>query len=326
MVHKKTRLERAGWSGRWVLVQYTALSWSRRGFPLGLLLVVFLLRRRNAFIAVVFHDPSAYGGDRPVDHVRRGIQHSVMRGIYTLADRAILPVCSARLPWLVSQKEKAVFIPVGSNIPAPLERPVGKLDGPLEARTIAVFGITPGEAGRREMRDIQTLVQAAAKCTSRIHLCVFGRGTMEAEPELQQLFSFTGIQLSVLGLLPAEQIGDILANSDVQIDVRASLSSRRGSAIAGIVCGTPVIGFESPETDNAIREAGVMLFPPDDIKELAAAITRVLSDDSFREDLRRRNRIATEKYFSWKAISGLFLDALQGPDIAKMSRKRAPFI
>src|ERR1700720_3419050 len=34
--------ESAGWSRRWVLVQYTALSWSRRGFPLGLLLVVFL--------------------------------------------------------------------------------------------------------------------------------------------------------------------------------------------------------------------------------------------------------------------------------------------
>jgi glycosyltransferase involved in cell wall biosynthesis len=313
--------ESAGWSGRWILLQYTALSWSRRGFPLGLLLVVFLLRRRNASMAVVFHDPSAYGGDRPVDHVRRGIQHFVMRRIYTLADRAILPVSSAHLPWLVTQQEKAVFIPVGSNIPTPLERPEAKvhLDRRLDTRTIAVFGITPGEAGRREMRDIRTLVQAAAKCTSRIHLCAFGRGTLEAEPELSQLFSSTGIQLSVLGLLPAEQIGDILANSDVQVDVRASLSSRRGSAIAGIVCGTPVIGFESPETDNAIREAGVVLFPPGDLKELAAAITRILSDDSFREELRQRNRIATEKYFSWKAISGRLLDSLQGVNTAILS-------
>jgi len=156
----------------------------------------------------------------------------------------------------------------------------------------------------------------SAKCASRIHLCAFGRGTPEAETELRQLFSSTGIQLSVLGLLPAEQIGDILANSDVQVDVRASLSSRRGSAIAGIVCGTPVIGFESPETDNAIREAGVVLFPPGDMKELAAAITRILSDDSFREELRQRNRIATEKYFSWKAISGRLLNSLQGVNTA----------
>jgi glycosyltransferase involved in cell wall biosynthesis len=312
--------ESAGWSGRWVLVQYTALSWSRRGFPLGLLLVVFLLRRRNASMAVVFHDPSAYGGDRLVDRVRRGIQHIVLRRIYTLADRAILPVSSAHLPWLVSQQEKAVFIPVGSNIPAPLERPEpGVHVNGLDAKTIAVFGITPGEAGRREMKDIQTLVHAAVKCTSRIHLCAFGRGTMEAEPELRQLFAFTGIQLSVLGLLPAEQIGNILANSVVQIDVRSSLSSRRGSVIAGIVCGTPVIGFESPETDDAMREAGVVLFPPGEMKELAAAITRILSDDSLREELRHRNRIATEKYFSWEAISGRFLDALQGVSTAALS-------
>jgi glycosyltransferase involved in cell wall biosynthesis len=306
------------WGGRWVLVQYTALSWSRRGFPLGLLLVVFLLRRRNASLAVVFHDPSAYGGNRLVDCVRRVVQHFVFKRIYTLADRAILPVSSAHLPWLVSQPEKAVFIPVGSNIPAPLERPVVgvHLDGLLDARTITVFGITPGEAGRREMRDILTLVQAAEKCCSRIHLCVFGRGTREAEPELRQLFSSTGIQLSVLGLLPAEQIGDILAHSDVQVDVRASLSSRRGSAIAGIVCGTPVIGFESPETDDTIREAGVVLIPLGDMKELTRAITRILSDDSFREELRRRNQIASEKYFSWKAITGHLLDALQDTNTA----------
>jgi len=308
--------ESSSWSGRWVLVQYTALSWSRRGFPLGLLLVVFLLVRRNASIAVVFHDPSAYGGDRLVDRVRRGIQHIVLRGIYALADRAILPVNSAHLSWLVSQQEKAIFIPVGSNIPVPPKRPdvPAHLSGRLDVRTIAVFGITPGESGRREMRDIQTLVQAAAKCSSRIQLRVFGRGTMEAELELRRLFSSTGIQLSVLGLLPAEQIGEILASSDVQIDVRASLSSRRGSAIAGIVCGTPVIGFESPETDNAIREAGVVLIPPGDMKELTAAIIRILSDDFFREELRQRNRIASEKYFSWTAISRRFLETLQEAD------------
>jgi hypothetical protein len=30
--------EARSWQGRWVLVQYTALAWSRRGFPIGLLL------------------------------------------------------------------------------------------------------------------------------------------------------------------------------------------------------------------------------------------------------------------------------------------------
>jgi glycosyltransferase involved in cell wall biosynthesis len=68
-----------------------------------------------------------------------------------------------------------------------------------------------------------------------------------------------------------------------------------------------------------MREAGVVLFPPGEMKELAAAITRILSDDSLREELRHRNRIATEKYFSWEAISGRFLDALQGVSTAALS-------
>ena len=63
--------ESAKWHGRWVLVQYTALGWSRRGFPLGFLPVLFLLQRRKLSIAVIFHDARAYPGTRWVDRIRR---------------------------------------------------------------------------------------------------------------------------------------------------------------------------------------------------------------------------------------------------------------
>src|SRR5919106_2150509 len=47
--------ESACWSDRWVILQYTALSWSRRGFPLSLLVVLTILRLRSCRVAVVFH-------------------------------------------------------------------------------------------------------------------------------------------------------------------------------------------------------------------------------------------------------------------------------
>ncbi len=59
------------WRGRWVLIQYTALMWSRRGFSASALIVVALLRRHGVRVAIVFHE--AFGqqsGVRWIDRVR----------------------------------------------------------------------------------------------------------------------------------------------------------------------------------------------------------------------------------------------------------------
>ena len=306
--------ESTDWRGRWVFVQYTALGWSRRGFPLGLLPVVFVLRRRKLSNAVVFHDAVAYSGTRWIDRMRRAIQQLVMKETAARVDRIILPVVSDNLVWLKPQQGKTIFIPVGSNIPAPPQGQERNVDDRVsvsrQSKMVAVFGITPGERGEREITEIREAMKAAVLCVPSVQLCVFGRGTKEAEPMLRQFFEATGVEVSVLGLLPAAQIGEILSQADVQVDVRDRISSRRGSVVAGIVCGTPVVGFESAETDGAIRGAGVALVPPGDVKALTAAVSRILSDDLFREELRLRNRIASQKFFSWEAISAQLLEAL----------------
>src|SRR5579859_4213987 len=46
------RREANKWHGQWVCAQYTALQWSRRGFPLRFLQVLDILRRSGARIAV----------------------------------------------------------------------------------------------------------------------------------------------------------------------------------------------------------------------------------------------------------------------------------
>src|SRR3984957_8984538 len=43
----KLRAQAAEWNGAWVILQYTALSWSRRGFPLGVLAVLKSLRHQK---------------------------------------------------------------------------------------------------------------------------------------------------------------------------------------------------------------------------------------------------------------------------------------
>jgi glycosyltransferase involved in cell wall biosynthesis len=304
------------WKKRYVLVQYTALGWSRRGFPIGLLPLLFLLRYRRVSFGVVYHDTSAYPGTRFVDRIRRATQRFVMKRIAIHADRVIMPANPENLTWLTVDRSKVTFMPVGSNVPAPSDRindiACFKATERTRPRTIAVFSITDGKKRREnEVAVIRELMRVVATRISGVRFCVFGRGAKEAEPELRQAVYETGIELSVFGLLPAEEIGEILSQADVQIDVRAPISSRRGSVVAGIVCNTPVVGFESSETDAIVREAGVVLVPFGDIDGLAAAVIRILSDDSFRKELRLRSETASHKYFSWDAISEQLLRALR---------------
>src|SRR5690349_19273253 len=70
--------KRAPWARDWLLIQYTALSWSSRGFPIRVLAVIWVLKRRKARVAVVFHDPVAWVGSRLVDRVRSACQRTVM--------------------------------------------------------------------------------------------------------------------------------------------------------------------------------------------------------------------------------------------------------
>jgi glycosyltransferase involved in cell wall biosynthesis len=207
-------------------------------------------------------------------------------------------------------------MPVGSNIPAPSDWINNTIrveaNGRDTPRTVAVFGITDGKERReKEIAAIREVMRAVGTRISGVRFCAFGRGAKEAEPELRQALNETGIELSVFDLLPAEEIGEMLSRADVQIDVRAHISSRRGSVVAGIVCQTPIVGFESSATDSTIREAGVVLVPLGDIGALTAAVTRILSDDSFREELRQRSRAASRNYFSWDAISDQLLRALR---------------
>src|SRR5215208_6738570 len=46
------------------LLQYTHLSWSRRGFPLRALFVTHALRRRVRMAVPILHDPLPFSGDR----------------------------------------------------------------------------------------------------------------------------------------------------------------------------------------------------------------------------------------------------------------------
>ena len=297
------------WRGQWVLLQYTALGWSRRGFPLRFLQVLRTLRRMGARSVIVFHDAQPYGGFRWIDRIRRACQIWVMRRAYHWSDRTVLTVPLERAAWLPSRLVKAAFVPVGANLLPP---PMGDGYGASTraCKTVAVYGVTGGSAALSEVRDIGHAVKRAKCQLGEIRLVVFGRGSSEAETPLLRELEGSGVEVSVLGLLSPEEVAHELALADALLFVRGGVSSRRGSALAGLACELPVVGYRSEETGFPVTEGGVVFVALRDREALGEALTQVLANDDWRRQLRQRSRIAQEQHFSWEVISQSFLRLL----------------
>ena len=298
------------WQTPWVWVQYTALQWSSRGIPVGVVPIIQLLRRRGLKVGVVFHDATGYPGERLVDWARREVQHALMRVIHHYAHVSVVPVPPRMLPWLPERPSHTVLIPVGPNIPAATWYPTLSSD---HERTVAVFCVTPGPRMQQEVEDIIFATRWAARALAQrgmgLRLVVLGRGSKEAEPLLRTGLD-PSIALDILGIVPANKITETLTSAQALLFVRRQISGRRASAIAGIACGLPVVGYAGPETGPPITEAGVRLVPFRDTKALADALANVLVDDQLWMRLHRLSVQAYERYFSWDVIATQFINAM----------------
>ncbi len=293
-----------------MLVQYTALAWSRKGFPTRALRLITLLKKRGVRCAVVFHDAGDYRGPRWRDRLRRRVQLFVMRECLRLSDLGILTVPREKLSWVPAKAKNVVFIPVGANLPAPEKAWTQNRHSAIgRVPTVAVFTITGGAPGEREVRWISEAMSYAAGKVGRLRLILLGRNS-EAGEKVRESLKGENVEVDIRGLLPAEEVVRTLGDADVMLFVRAPISSRRGSALAGIACGLPVVGREGAETGLPVTEAGVVLLPEESTSDYGAALVRVLSDESYRASLAGRSRNAQERYFSWTAISRKYAQVL----------------
>jgi len=234
---------------------------------------------------------------------------------YRWAERSVVTVAAERLPWLPAESRKAACIPVGPNIPARNELSADGLPpGPRDHKTVAVFGVTGGHHTAAEVEAIAHALRFAARAPKlrgqSLRLLVFGRDAEPAEPALRQALDGAGVEVEVQGLLGSEQISRLLADSDVQLFVRGAISTGRGSAVAGIACGLPVVAYRGPETDFPITEAGVLLVPEDDKEALAQALLDVLAREDLRQQLAAKSYRAYQNWFSWDEIAKRFLETL----------------
>jgi glycosyltransferase involved in cell wall biosynthesis len=305
---EELRLAAANWRDRWVFLQYTALAWSERGFPRRVLRIVRVLSEAGARVGVVFHDVEPFAGTRAVDVLRRQVQLRVMRHMLRSADLAVFTVSLDVVSWLGAHA-KAAFIPVGANLPEILG---GSEDAHDSAVTrIAVYGITGGAAGNEECSEIARAVSFATERGAKLELHAFGRGAAERETELREKLKGVPVTLRFDGLLPADRVASALEAADATLFVRGPISTRRGSAIAGIACGKPVVAYRGRETAAPISEAGVVLVERNNPTELGEAVLRLSTDQAFRDELSKRSVQAQRNFFSWSAIADRYIETMR---------------
>jgi glycosyltransferase involved in cell wall biosynthesis len=295
----------------WFLLQYAALAWSRRGFPWRFLKVLRHLKNGGAHCAVVFHDAETYFGSRLVDRLRRAVQLYTMRKASRFADLSIFTIPPEKIPWLPALARKTAFIPVGANLPSP-EQAWQKTDAKKEVlQTVVVFSLSEGRVGAEEVRLIADAVLFAAQHIGPLRILVLGRNSDVARTQLQEHLGEAPVQVIVRGLLPADEVVKLLGSCDVMLFVRGPISTRRGSAIAGIACGLPVIARQGWETAPPLTEAGVVVVNSEETSKLGPALLRVLTDRPFRVLLGERSRGAYVRYFSWEVIASQFAEAMR---------------
>jgi glycosyltransferase involved in cell wall biosynthesis len=301
------RHQSGAWNGQWVLVQYTGLAWSRRGLTLGFRFVLSTLAASGARIAIVFHDPLPFPGSRLRDRARRSLQEWVMRSAARKSHRNISTIPVDRVPWMNDPRvrEKLVVIPIGSNIPERW-REAPRNDSRIP--TVAVFTLTEGKES--EAAQIARVVRKAAEQVGAIRLIVVGRGAPEAEEFLKDSLHDASVQLEIHGIINLEEVSNLLSQAHVQLFLRAGIAARRGSVVAGIACGLPIVGWADAETAFPVTEAGIRAVPLGDEESLVRELVAVLTDSTLRAALQERSRRAAEQHFSWDEIARRFLESL----------------
>ena len=296
------RLQAADWSDRWVLVQYTALAWSSRGFPSKIPSCPEYSEIRRCPCRHRFPRRRPFPGTRLIDSLRRFVQIRTMRSALSLADLAIHS-SSGKTLLATRCTVSGTFIPVGANLPIP---PAPLSHSQDMVPTIGVFSITGGESGARETQIIVDAVRHAAQKLGKVRLSIFGRHAELRETALRDGLCGLPVDLFVEGVVDPAQAVQKLSACDLLLFIRGPISSRRSSAIAGIACGLPVIAYAGSETAAPITDAGVVLVSPDQPDDLNAALVRVLSDFTYRTDLAARSRAAYQTHFAWPAIAVRF--------------------
>jgi glycosyltransferase involved in cell wall biosynthesis len=300
------------WRGKWVIGQYAAMGWSNRGFPVGGLACAAILRVRGVRGAMVFHEPWGTAGPRLIDRGRCAFQNWTVRNLYRFTEKSVFTVPLSSVWWLPRNDAKSAYIPLGSNIPENLTNRSELQNQNGASKNVVVFCLGDSPHGEREVADVAAATRVAASAGTRIRVVFVGRGTTEARTAIERAFAGASVEVSIRGLCEATEVARIFSESSAMIAVRGSLYPRRGSALAGLACGLPIVGYDGEAAGTLIEAAGVALVPFGDNQALGSALREILTNEALWREMHEKNLRIQQQYLSWNVIAAKFATFFRG--------------
>jgi glycosyltransferase involved in cell wall biosynthesis len=244
--------------------------------------------------------------------MRNEVQMWVVRNLFGKSERGVLAAPPEATQWLPSDPTRSAYIPIGANVPEYRGNP--RFSAGRTPKTIAVFSVTGGDIRSQEVEDIVLAIRRVTDRIGPVRLEVFGRGADEARESLERGLEGSDVELTIRGVIPAEEITRTLSAAHALLSVRGLVTARRGTAIAGIACGLPVVGYGRIGSDPAIDAAGVRLVPWRDSEELSNELIEILTDKNLWQELHERSVRALGRYFSWDAVADQYVKLLAAKD------------
>jgi glycosyltransferase involved in cell wall biosynthesis len=296
--HPRSDLAAAGLDA--LVVQYNPFSFGRWGFApeLPLFLARLRRRRRRPRIAVMFHE--TYVDMRSVSWALMGSWQRVQ--LLAVQAAADVQLCSIQR-WTERLRRTARgrpvhHLPVASNLPdARAHRPQTRHRLGAGADTVVLSCLGLRHPGRLQ-EHVLAAARAAGAAAPSVLLLDLGPG----ERSQRQLAG--NVHQRSTGFLEEHDLAAHLAASDVFLaPYMDGVSTRRGSVMAALQHGLPVVGTAGHFTDDVLREAsGLKLVPVGAADEFAGAVTSLARDARRRAELGAGGRELYERTFDWPVL------------------------
>lgn len=293
-----------------VFLQYNPFSWGRRGFAPRLLLDVLVLRLRRRRVRVVLGVHEAFV---PISDVRSLVlglwQRVQLRLLLALGHSAVgmTEHLVARLRRMRPRRAVA-YVPVGSNLPdASGARLAARGAGGLTDRLV-IATMSTGHDSQLGGLVAEAASAIAARATTPVVVLLLGGGNA-IDPAIG------GVERVISpGFLDAPALARAVASADVfLLPVVDGASTRRGSLMAALQHGVPVVSTLTDRTDAVLRESAALALAQDGRAFVALACATALEPER-RRALGEAGRELFARRFAWRAICDDLRPVLVGPE------------
>jgi glycosyltransferase involved in cell wall biosynthesis len=315
-----------------VLIQFVPFMYSPHGginFTLVLMAAFFAARSRvrgRGAVEIMFHEVWFPAFRNPKALVMHVAHRAMAFGVSIVARQSF---CSTYVSARLIKEQIRLFgrpvhvLFVGSN----LERDVRPTPPrTTEALKVCIFGST--HPSKNVPLVLRTLHEAHRRAQSPFELTVIGLTLAELVHEAPELEAWLANDVRIEGMLSADAAADCLGEQDLAVCYFSDgVSGRRGSMLAALCEGTPIVTTARDYTDPEFYEQRAVTLLSCDEREFAAGLIALLAGPKrpFEGVSRAEVREFYDRYFSWTAIVERYaeLSGLAQPAGARAGSERA---